>query len=379
LRDMADIMLDFGQAMKDRPYYLAMDYARDMGISEDTLRALIDPRIAAEMAKQQEILKKAGYDKAAKDASDYMQKLRELVTQIEVLVSIINGKLIKTLGPHMERAVEWFARNGDTVAKVVGSVADSIVAMAAIIMPILDTVARGWKNIYDWVTHLGRAINNILPTSWSDNLGAGTAWLLDKLGVKGAVDGMLGITPGGKAAPNSKSQPQSGVLDPMRFFMGMGWTKEQAAGIVANLKHESNLDPHAVGDGGKAYGVAQWHPDRQKNFEKWAGKSIYDSTAEEQMRFVHYELTQGAEKRAGDLLRATNNARQAGEIVSRYYERPAAADAEALKRGATAVQIAQTTEININGGDAMSTGRAVAAEQERVNAQLARNLQTAVR
>ncbi|HEY8353587.1 MAG TPA: hypothetical protein VIK69_01055, partial [Methylophilaceae bacterium] len=46
LRDMADIMLDFGQAMKDRPYYLAMDYARDMGISEDTLRALIDPRIA---------------------------------------------------------------------------------------------------------------------------------------------------------------------------------------------------------------------------------------------------------------------------------------------------------------------------------------------
>lgn len=389
LRDMADIMLDFGQAMKDRPYYLSMDYARDMGISEDTLRALIDPRIAHEMAKQQEILKKAGYDKAAKDASDYMQKLRELVTQIEVLVSIINGKLIKTLGPHMERAVEWFSRNGDTVAKVVGSVADSIIAMAAIIMPILDTVAQGWKNIYDWVTHLGRAINNILPTNWSDNLGAGTAWLLDKLGVKGAVDGMLGITPGGKAAPNSKSQSQSGALDPMRFFMGMGWTKEQAAGIVANLQHESALDHTRVQNGATigdlkrgsnmGYGLAQWDAERRKNFEKWAGKSIYDSTAEEQMRFVHYELTQGAERRAGDMLRAANNARQAGEIVSRHYERPAAADAEALKRGATAVQIAQKTEININGGDAMSTGRAVAAEQERVNAQLARNLQTAVR
>src|SRR5260363_90445 len=47
-----------------------------------------------------------------------------------------------------------------------------------------------------------------------------------------------------------------------------GWTHKQAAGIVANLKIESGLNPKAVGDGGKAYGIAQWHPPRQAEFRR---------------------------------------------------------------------------------------------------------------
>jgi hypothetical protein len=98
---------------------------------------------------------------------------------------------------------------------------------------------------------------------------------------------------------------------------------------------------------------------------------------QEQMSFVNYELTQGAEQKAGKLLRASTNAQQAGAIVSRHYERPAQQEAEALKRANTAVQLAQNTTINVNGGDATATGRAVANEQERVNASLTRNLQVA--
>jgi hypothetical protein len=162
--------------------------------------------------------------------------------------------------------------------------------------------------------------------------------------------------------------------------MGMGWSKDQAAGIVANLKHESSMNPKAVGDSGKAYGLAQWHPDRQANFKKWAGKDIRDSSAEEQMRFVNYELTEGAEMRAGRLLRAAKSAKQSGEIVSRYYERPKNVEAEEAKRGASAVQIAQTTEININGAsDPGATARAVASEQGRVNADMTRNFNVALR
>ena len=126
----------------------------------------------------------------------------------------------------------------------------------------------------------------------------------------------------------------------MAFFQGKGWTKEQAAGISANLGLESNFDPTAVGDGGRAYGAAQWHESRQQQFAKWAGKSIRGSSLDEQLGFVHYELTQGQEQGAGELLRKAKSAREAGEIVSRKYERPADADGDAAKRGAVADVIA---------------------------------------
>lgn len=98
----------------------------------------------------------------------------------------------------------------------------------------------------------------------------------------------------------------------------------------------------------------------------------------EQLQFVHYELTQGAERRAGQLLRAAQNAQQAGEIVSRYYERPAQADAEAARRGAAAVALQQETNINLYGvSDPAAAGRAVADAQSQVNGDIVRNIQGA--
>ncbi|WP_338662631.1 phage tail tip lysozyme [Pararoseomonas sp. SCSIO 73927] len=119
---------------------------------------------------------------------------------------------------------------------------------------------------------------------------------------------------------------------------GHGWTEEQAAGILANLRHESGrgLDNAAVGDSGKAYGIAQWHPDRQENFRRWAGKPIQGSSLEEQIDFINYELTQGAERRAGNLLRRQTTAAGAGQVTSLYYERPRGRLGEANARGDTA-------------------------------------------
>ena len=138
-----------------------------------------------------------------------------------------------------------------------------------------------------------------------------------------------------------------GAVDPskkdeaMRYFMAQGWTKQQAAGIVANLWAESKMRTGAVGDGGKAAGIAQWHPDRQVGFERMFGKKVVDGTLQEQMQYVNYELTRGAEQSAGDRLRGAQTAAQAGEIVSRYYERPKFQDSEATNRAALAEGIAK--------------------------------------
>ncbi|SPB14882.1 phage tail protein [Caballeronia novacaledonica] len=76
----------------------------------------------------------------------------------------------------------------------------------------------------------------------------------------------------------------------------MGWLREQAAGLAANLNIESGLRPDITGDNGAAYGIGQWHPDRQGEFKRVFGHEIRGSTLEEQLQFENHELTRGREQ-----------------------------------------------------------------------------------
>lgn len=125
----------------------------------------------------------------------------------------------------------------------------------------------------------------------------------------------------------------------LAYFVSVGWTPAQAAGLAANFQAESKFVVDAVGDGGLAYGIGQWHPDRQANFERAFGKSIKGSTLEEQLAFVQWELT-NTEQRAAAALRACTTAADAGACVSKMYERPADREGEAKKRAALAMKIA---------------------------------------
>lgn len=148
---------------------------------------------------------------------------------------------------------------------------------------------------------------------------------------------------GGGAPPPPAQNPPAPTVGTvqaaMNFFTQQGWTAAQAAGIVANLQAESDLRPDAVGDGGRAYGVAQWHPDRQASFQSFSGRPIQGSTVDAQLRFVQHELTGGGERPAGQRLRAATSANDAGSIVSQFYERPADRQGEATRRGARAQRI----------------------------------------
>lgn len=138
-----------------------------------------------------------------------------------------------------------------------------------------------------------------------------------------------------------------GPVDPkrkdaaMKYFMEQGWTREQSAGIVANLWAESKMRERAVGDGGQAVGIAQWHPDRQAEFKRVFGKDLSSATFEEQLQFVQHEMTKGKEQAAGRALRGARTAGQAGAIVSSKYERPYLD--EGASRGALAEKIAAGT------------------------------------
>lgn len=149
---------------------------------------------------------------------------------------------------------------------------------------------------------------------------AGDTWQGDPVGDKRR--GGVGKDPAARAA--------------VARFMQMGWSREQASGLVANLWKESLLNPQAVGDNGHAYGIGQWHEDRQEAFRKLFGMDIRKSTLDQQLQFANYELTQGNEQGAGRRLRGATNALDAGAIVSRYYERPANTEGEAQSRARAA-------------------------------------------
>ncbi|CAJ2713995.1 phage tail tape measure protein [Burkholderia pseudomallei] len=128
----------------------------------------------------------------------------------------------------------------------------------------------------------------------------------------------------------------------------MGWSREQAAGLAANFWKESLFDPKAVGDGGRAFGIGQWHSDRQAEFKKLFGIDIQKSTLDQQLQFADYELRHGNEQKAGQALSKATSAQDAGSVVSRLYERPADANGEAAQRGQMAAAIDQKLSVDVH-------------------------------
>lgn len=127
-----------------------------------------------------------------------------------------------------------------------------------------------------------------------------------------------------------------------KILSASGWSSDQVSGLLANAATESSLNPFAVN--GVAYGLFQWHQDRQAAYQQRYGHSMQsvkdpDIATKEQLDFASWEL-QNTEKSAGDALRAAKDPGVAGAIVSRYYERPLNADREVENRSALAQYIA---------------------------------------
>jgi hypothetical protein len=194
----------------------------------------------------------------------------------------------------------------------------------------------------------------------------------------GKLGEMLGrlFTPGGgrQSQPRSYTGEEATARQRQAFdyFRTQGWSAAQASGLVANLRHESGagLDHQARGDGGRAYGIAQWHPDRQRNFRLWAGKSIQESTLEEQLAFVQFELTQGQERAAGAALRNATTPAEAAGVVSRQYERPANREGEAAARAQTATAMLPRLATPTTTATASGTPAAPPAQRVDVRVQM---------
>ena len=100
-----------------------------------------------------------------------------------------------------------------------------------------------------------------------------------------------------------------------------GWNPAAVAGILGNLQAESAFDTTVSGDGGKAKGLAQWHPDRRATAER-QGFDLSDIN--QAFEFINWELN-NTESNAGRRLRTVTDPVEAADIFAQYFLRPAGA------------------------------------------------------
>lgn len=109
----------------------------------------------------------------------------------------------------------------------------------------------------------------------------------------------------------------------------LGLTKEQAAGFVANLDHETlgfkfmqEIKPVVKGSKG-GYGFAQWTGSRRKEFEAWAQKNNAPiNSYEANFGYLIHEIRNTPEGRFMKDLEKTTTAKEAARVVSEKYLRP---------------------------------------------------------
>jgi peptidoglycan L-alanyl-D-glutamate endopeptidase CwlK len=140
--------------------------------------------------------------------------------------------------------------------------------------------------------------------------------------------------------------PQSGDLSrpqaAMAFLEGLGWEPHQAAALVANGVWESGGKDHiattALGDKGTAHGGFQWRGDRYSgpngllSFTLTHTPGHSSSEPFVQLKYAHWELTEGNEKRAGRLLKDAKTLEEANKAAISFL-RPVHFTWEAPEKG----------------------------------------------
>lgn len=169
----------------------------------------------------------------------------------------------------------------------------------------------------------------------------------------------------------------------MKFFIDKGYTKQQAAGIVGNLMHESGLDVAALNpgdgaDGSNSIGIAQWNGPRAEALHSYASTGGLDvNDLETQLGFIDHELRSTEGDAYQRLMAATNPIQAAAAFAG--YERPQGWTAEnpygALGWGSRAKEAARLAGMDFAGaGGAPQTAQNAAPRLPKdILASLVRN------
>lgn len=192
----------------------------------------------------------------------------------------------------------------------------------------LAGVAGYWLGSELW-THV------LAGTKAGDAVSSFAAHVAAMAGDKDAQDAINQMNGNGPKTPGYYHPERTGWYkgkesQAVQYFQSQGFSRNAAIGMAANIARESTFNQKAVGDHGQAYGIGQWHKDRQANFAKVMGLPIQGSSYQQQLAFYAYEVKHN--KRLMDILARDPTAAASAMMVSRFDERPANMEGEMIAR-----------------------------------------------
>lgn len=272
--------------------------------SADDLKGVYDGIMGRGDIKDSEKKKLAGAAQSAAATGDFGAMQSALLIAV---ASVGQEKDVATETRDAVKAVD------DTLTKAGTGILATLNPMRIALEAIAKTVAPGAYNIAKWQAEraekgvrVGHKPEDYGDVAWRNLGGAGPA------PPAGAV--------GGSASAREAHAMQ-------RFMSLHGLTRAQAAGVVGNLTHESiGLNTSAVGDGGLAFGIAQWHPDRQAGLAKFArSRGASSRDFDTQIDYVMEELKNNP-KYGLAALKSSTTPSEAAATFGLKFERPAGAE-----------------------------------------------------
>lgn len=275
-------------------------------------------------------LDRVDWDKVIAAIGAFIDKVQQIVkdmggwkTVAEILGGVLALKILApllTLTTTLARLLPMFTGAATGVSGLAAAFGTLGVALAG--------VAGYWAGSAIW-THM------LEGTKAGDAVGSLAANVMAQLGNKEAQDAVNRANGKGPKTPSyyhpertSWYKPKEGQA--IQYFESQGFSRNASIGMAANISRESTFNQHAVGDNGKAYGLGQWHPDRQANFAKVMGLPIQASSYQQQLAFYAYEVKHN--KRLMDILSRDPGAGQSAMAVSMLNERPADKEGEMIVR-----------------------------------------------
>ncbi len=117
-----------------------------------------------------------------------------------------------------------------------------------------------------------------------------------------------------------------------KFWLANGFAPAQACGLLAQADSESSLNPSAIGDHDKAFGLHQWHVERLGAIKRGCGIDLKTlPPLADQLKAALWEL-EHTEHGALMRIKMAKTAYEAGYDACRYWERPGSTN-QYQKRG----------------------------------------------
>lgn len=112
-----------------------------------------------------------------------------------------------------------------------------------------------------------------------------------------------------------------------------GYSQQAIEAQIASMTGESDLNPRRIGDKGISFGLGQWNKTRLDDFKRVMGIDIRNSTAQQQIDFSLWELS-NTKKSVGNKLRQAKTNTEALKLLINEYEITAKPQQDFIKRSA---------------------------------------------